>query len=197
MRTIDRKRLAHDACRGRHPLLMQVLEHRAQTIELTLRACIEQLAALSDAQLADLVVRGVIPLDDEERTAAAEEEWLILADGELFADLDAAVRSARARIKPWQRRVRAGDAVVVEDPDSDLLLFGRVLADPGCPVDEVSARWCSAVCPAGERGDQHRGLLLMRLQGDELAQAAAVGWPETLHDLLALLWPLPGGLWEG
>jgi hypothetical protein len=37
----------------------------------------------------------------------------------------------------------------------------------------------------------------MRLQGDELARAAAVDWPETLADLLTLLWPLPGGLWEG
>jgi hypothetical protein len=197
MPTIDCERLARDACQGRHPLLMQVLEHRSQVAELTLPDCIDQLAALNDAQFADLAARGVIPLGGEERTAAAEEEWLILADGELFVDLDAAVRAARARIKPWQRRVRAGDAVVVEDPDSDLLLFGRVLADPGCPADYVCGHWHSAACPAGERGDQHRGVLLMRLQGDELARAAAVGWPETLADLLALLWPLPGGLWEG
>jgi hypothetical protein len=189
MPTIDRERLARDACRGRHPLLMQVLEHRAQTIELTLPDCTEQLAALSDAQFADLVARGVIPLGGEEPAMTAVEERPALADG--------AGQSGQAGIKPWQRGVRAGDAVVVEDPDSDLLLFGRVLADPGCPVDEVSAHWCSAACPAGEQGDQHRALLLMRLQGDELAQAAAVGWPETLHDLLTLLWPLPGGLWEG
>jgi hypothetical protein len=197
MATINRERLARDACWGRYPLLMQVLEHRAQVAELTLGDCIEQLAALSNAQLADLAARGVIPLERPEPAATAAGERPTLADGVLLPDLDAAVRSARARIKPWQRGVRAGDAVVVEDPESDLLLFGRVLADPGCPADEVSAHWYLAACPAGERGDQHRGLLLMKLQGDELARAAAVGWPETLADLLTLLWPLPGGLWEG
>jgi hypothetical protein len=201
---IDRAQLAQAMNAGRVPLLMLILEHRSgawvgdrwqPALGFTPQEAQAQLAALSEAQLAEFVARGIIP--DPALLAPAAPTLPTSEAPELFPGLAASMRAAGAAIKPWQRQVQPGDAVVLADPDSDLIIFGRVEADPGCPPDYVCGRWCSAAYPPGEMGDNHRSMLLMRLQGDEFERMEATTWPETLDDLLHVLWPVSSDGREG
>jgi hypothetical protein len=201
---LDRAQLAEEMNAGRYPLLMLILEHRSgawvedrwqPALGFTPQEAQAQLAALSEALLAEFVARGIIP--DPALVAPEAPEQPAPAGPELFDGLAVSMRAASAAIKPWQRAVGPGDTVVLADPDSDLLIFGRVEADPGCPPDYVCGHWCSAVCPPGETGDNHRSMLLMRLQGDEFARMEATTWPETLDDLLHVLWPVSSDGREG
>ncbi|HEU4327545.1 MAG TPA: hypothetical protein VFS21_30680 [Roseiflexaceae bacterium] len=184
---IDRNRLVRELVVGQHPLLLLVLAHWTQNNG---RTCMEQLAVLSDAQLDELVERGIIAAPVAEAPLPVEP---LPAAPSPFPGLDAAMAEARTLSTPWQRSVQPGDAIVVGDPEGDLLVYARVEADPDCLPDCVySERWCSVGCPEGEGGDNHRSMILMRLRGDELARAEAEGWPETLDELFCLIWPLRG-----
>ncbi|HEU4322939.1 MAG TPA: hypothetical protein VFS21_07285 [Roseiflexaceae bacterium] len=184
---IDRKRLVQELVAGQHPLLLLVLAHWTQ---YSSRTSIELAAALSDAQLVELVDRGIITAPIAE--APQPEVGLLPAAPSPFPGLAVAMAEARAMITPWQRSVQPGDAIVVGGQDG-LLIYGVVEADPGCPADYVyGPRWCSSAYPPGEGGDNHRSQILMRLRRDELARAEAERWPETLDELFRLIWPLRG-----
>lgn len=194
---INREQLAQEMYNGQHLLLMLILVHQHRIgfdgqwrllLGFTRQECHEQIAALSDSQIMDLIARGAIPPPAEHGKEMPADDGVV-AGPELFPGLEEALSAARVAIQPWQRTVQPGDRVVLEDPDSDLLIYGEIHDDPSCPSDMVFGHWCSVQCPSGESGDNHRSLIAMRFQGDEFARVAQAGWPESWEELLRLLWP--------